>query len=161
MRKKLVYGENCSILEGIDSPIEQRRYSGKGEAWAVKKRYVVLNNRQLRLLDKLPGFDSRVTVTKSHVSMSDLAALTADTGVEFAMFTCGHRRLIVRGDRFHVNINPSDAAEMRARGYRWSGHTHVVGLIDSKGDRAVLEAFGQNRSTVYNAMGQNRDFFSN
>ena len=161
MKKKLFGGRDCSIFKGIGSPIEQgARYSGKGEPWAVEKGYVLLNNRQQALLDKLPGYDSRVTVRKSDVSMSDLAALTAKTRVEYAMFTRGPERLVVRGDRRHVNISLTDAAEMRARGYRWSGHTHTDTLVESAGDKAVLGAFGQDVGVIYNSVGNHRLFKS-
>jgi hypothetical protein len=112
-------------------------------------------------LEKLPGYDSRATVKKSDVSMIDLAALTAKENVEFAMFTRGPERLIVRGDRFNVEINEFDAAVLNARGYRWSGHTHVGDfLVASDGDRDVLRQFAQKRSVIYNAMGK-RNIFPN
>jgi hypothetical protein len=118
-----------------------------------------LNNRQQRLLDSLPEYDSRVTVKKSDVSMIDLAAMTAKENVEFAMFTRGPERLIVRGNERRVNINPVDAMTLNARGYKWSGHTHVGNwLIESRGDRKVLKQFAQKRSVVYNAMGERKLF---
>ncbi|MCL2267647.1 MAG: hypothetical protein FWC23_00465 [Chitinispirillia bacterium] len=120
-----------------------------------------LTNRQQTLLDKLPGYDSRVTVRKSDVSMSDLAALTAKTKVEYAMFTRGPERLIIRGDGFHVNIGPLEASVLCARGYRWSGHTHVRAgdLAPSEGDRKILSQFGHPQSSIYDSMGAN-DFFA-
>lgn len=91
--------------------------------------------------------------------MMDLAALTAKTGDEFAMFTIGSRRLIVRGDFEHINIDLDKAVEMRAQGYKWSGHTHTSGVIPSKGDKDVLRGFGGNRSVIYDSMG-NRNIFT-
>ena len=58
-----------------------------------------------------------------------------------------------------VNISPDRAAEMSAQGYKWSGHTHVKGLVASTGDKAVLSAFNQNRSVVYDSVGEFREFF--
>jgi hypothetical protein len=145
----------------ISSPIEQGRYSGKGAPWAVERRDFPLNNRQQTLLDKLPGFDSRTTVAKSDVSMTDLASLTAKTGNEFAMFTRKQERLIIRGDHEHVAIEPPHAVELKEHGYTWSGHTHVkVGdLVASDGDRAVLAAFEQDGSVIYDSEGKYRRFF--
>jgi len=142
----------------INSPIEQGRTDGVGEPWAITRHGRPLNDRQQALLDRLPEYDSRVTVDKDDISMMDLAALTAKTGVEFAMFTQGSRRLIVRGNAGHVNITPSDAAEMNAQGYKWSGHTHVDGLIASKGDKAVLKMFNQSESVIYDVMGKHITF---
>jgi len=104
-------------------------------------------------LDKLPEYDSSVTVKKSDVSMTDLAALTAKTGNEFAMFTRGSRRLIVRGNASSVNIDEAMAVKMRAQGYKWSGHTHTDNVVSSEGDVAVLTAFGGRSSLLYDAMG--------
>jgi hypothetical protein len=102
-----------------------------------------------------------VTVKKGDVSMTGLAALTAKEQVEFAMFTRGSERLIVRGDRYHVNINPFDAAVLNARGYKWSGHTHIGDwLMESDGDIKILRQFqGQRCSVIYNSFGEYNPFF--
>jgi hypothetical protein len=93
--------------------------------------------------------------------MMDLAALTAKTGDEFAMFTLGAKRLVVRGDAKYVNIDTEKAAKMNAQGYKWSGHTHVkVGdVLPSDGDRVVLGAFEQEGSVIYDSEGRHRRFF--
>lgn len=76
------------IISSMDSPIEQK-HTGKGNPNAILIFGIKLNNRQQELLDALPEFDSRITVPKSSVNMSDLSAMTAKTGDEFAMFTKG------------------------------------------------------------------------
>ena len=68
-----------SIEKTIELPIEQK-HTGKGNPNAVFG--IELNNRQKDLLEKL----------------SDLSALTAHTGDEFALFTKGKDRLIIRGN---------------------------------------------------------------
>lgn len=121
-----------------------------------------LNHRQQKLLEALAKTDDRVTVRKKDVSMKDLAALTAFTGDEFAMFTKGGERLIMRGDTTRVNLGVEDADRLAALGYRFSGHTHPtvdpLDLFSSKGDRAVLRAFGMRTSVIYNPAGQYRTF---
>jgi len=149
----------------VSLPIEQGRTDGVGEPWAIVRHNKPLNDRQQALLDTLPGYGSCVTVDKGDVSMSDLAALTAKTGNEFAMFTRGSERLIVRGDVEHVNIDANTAAEMNARGYKWSGHTHPgvskTVLAPSRGDKVVLKAFNQNTSVIYNSVGDLQTFTNN
>ena len=116
-----------------------------------------LSERQQRILEALPGFGSQAIVKKRDVSMLDLAALTAKTGDEFAMFTRKGDRLIMRGDNDTVPINEKTAMKLRDDGFRWSGHTHPgfseTNLIASDGDIKVLKAFGQKRSALYNATG--------
>jgi len=166
IEESLQSGGESVILKVVDkniisSPIEHGLHSGKGEPWAVLRHDRPLTNRQQALLDKLPEFNSRVIVDKSDVSMMDLAALTAKTDDEFAMFTRKQERLIVRGDYEHIAIDPFHAKELRGQGYKWSGHTHtkVGDLLPSDGDRAVLAAFDQESSVIYDAEGKHRRFF--
>jgi len=117
-----------------------------------------LSRRQQIVLDRLPEYGSGGTFKKREVSMLDLAALTAKTGAEFAMFTCQGNRLIVRGDCERIPINLAKAAELHALGFRWSGHTHPgfsdASLIASDGDKRILKVFEQDRSAIYNAAGK-------
>lgn len=148
-------------ISNMNSPIEQT-HSGKGNPNGILQFGRPLNNRQQKLLDALPEFNSRVIVPKSSVNMADLAALTAETGDEFAMFTKGNKRLIIRGNPYKVKIDPEEAAKLAAKGYRWSGHTHPGYdsncLQASRGDFEILKCFKQQMSVVYNSKGLLRTF---
>jgi len=158
--KQLRFGAECSILDTVSSPIEQGRTTGDGEPWAITRYGKPLSDRQQAILDKLQKYDSFDWFNKRDVSMMDLAALTAKTGDEFAMFALGSRRLVVRGNADSVNIGEGKAAEMSAQGYRWSGHTHIGSLIASKGDKRVLSAFtNQKTSVIYNEEGEFSRFY--
>jgi hypothetical protein len=121
-----------------------------------------LNTRQQSLLDSLPEYDSRVIVSRNSVKMSDLSALTANTGVEYAMFTKGNERLIVRGDERKVNVGVEEAALLNEQGYRLSGHTHVgTGLnmlLASDSDKIILREFKQEESAIYDSAGKYATF---
>ncbi len=140
-------------ISSIDSPIEQR-HNGKGNPNAINIFGVELNNRQKQLAD----FDSNVIVPKDSVNIADLAALTAETGHEFAMFTKSGNRLIIRGNTNMVNIDIEKANQLAKEGYRWSGHTHpgvdFNCLTASPGDKSILRCFPQNTSVIYNSKGQ-------
>ena len=146
------------IFNNIGTPIEHGPHTEKGKPWAVLRHGRPLTKRQQALLDKLPECGSRAVVKKSDVSMNDLAALTAKEQVEFAMFTRGAERLVVRGDRLRVYISPAEAIVMRVSGYKWSGHTHVKGLLASIGDKEILKQFSQMRSAIYDSMGDYNTF---
>jgi hypothetical protein len=140
------------------------RGNPQGRANAVYRfEEIGLNNRQQRILDALPEYDSRVIADKSDVSMPDLAALTAKTGVEYAMFTRGSERLIIRGNSTNVNIDVEAARKLAEVGYKWSGHTHIgdTGYAFSKGDYLILDAFKdkQKQSTIYDATGNHYEFY--
>lgn len=147
---------NAPTAHQINSPIESRN-TANGKPGAIIHFGASLNKRQQAVLDRLPDYDSRVVVKKSSVSMKDLSALTAETGVEFAMFTKGAERLIVRGDKVSVAIDAEEAHALAKAGYRWSGHTHpgfdLNTLLASSGDIQVLGCFSQAQSVIYNAMG--------
>ena len=159
--KNLHSGEESSILNIMSDRIENK-HTGVGVPSDIYRHDRPLNSRQQRLLDALPEYNCRVVVGKDDVSMNDLSALTAKEGVEFAMFTRGQERLVVRGDARHVNVTEASAAELNAQGYKWSGHTHVgdtkMHLLRSAGDRAVLKAFVQPISVIYNSIGEYKTF---
>jgi len=149
-------------IRSIDSPIEQR-HIGKGKPSAIAHYNVELNNRQQKLLEQLPDFNSRITVPKDDVGMIDLSSLTAKTGDEFALFTKGGNRLIVRGNDIKVQITIEEANNLAAEGYTWSGHTHPgTGfncLQASQGDMQILRCFNQDRSVIYNSIGEHLEFW--
>ena len=154
-------GVKPMTISSIDSPIEQR-HNGKGNPNAINIFGAELNNRQKQLLEKLPDFDSRTIVPKDSVNMADLAALTAETGNEFAMFTKRSDRLIIRGNEKMVNIDVDAAEQLAKEGYRWSGHTHpgmdFIAMQPSDGDYAILDCFKQESSVIYNSKGDFRTF---
>ena len=157
---KNVQKENVTEKEG-KTPEEltiSARNTGKGNPNAIIHFDADLNTRQQNLLNQLPDYDSSVVVKKSDVSLNDLAALTVKTGDEFAMFTRGSQRLIVRGGATNVNINEVRAIELFKMGYKWSGHTHP-GIdynvkMPSSGDKSILNIFGQEQSVIYDSKGR-------
>lgn len=146
-----------SAADRIYSPINTRN-TARGKAQGVVQFGAELNNRQKNLLKKLDKYDAVAVVDKKDVNMADLSALTAETGVEYALFTKGSNRMIVRGDKVSVNIDIDKAKELAQNGYRWSGHTHpgydLLALTASDGDYNVLKAFGQKEGVIYNSLGQ-------
>lgn len=135
----------------------ERRNTENGRPQAIIHFGANLSKRQQKVLKQLPEYNSRCIVRKKEIKMSDLAALTAYTNNEFAMFTKGQERVIIRGDINHVDINKESALELKNDGYKWSGHTHPgndkVVLVPSEGDYEILRMFGQKRSVICNSSG--------
>lgn len=169
--KSLTNGKNGGIIStqggkimninNMDSPIEQRN-TAKGNPNAILQIGRPLNNRQQKILEKLEQYDSWTIVNKKTASMKDLSAITAFTGDEFALFTKGRQRLVIRGNTNSVNVDVQKALELYAQGYRWSGHTHPGVekncLIPSSGDKEILKCFKQDTSVIYNSKGDYRTF---
>lgn len=153
--------ESVTISTSIETPINSRNTTA-GRPNAVSILGAKLNKRQETLLSSLTDYDSRIIVRKKAVNMKDLAALTAKTGVEFAMFTKGGQRLIIRGNSQKVNIDLEKARELYESGYKWSGHTHpgdsANALIASDGDYKVLAAFRQKCGVIYDVYGKHEIF---
>ena len=126
---------------------------------------VSLSGRQRGILEQMAHSGSEALMHKRAVSMSDLRQLTKHTGDEFAMFTRGSQRLIMRGSGGAVPpsmMNGARAAEMAKAGWRFSGHTHTPGYAPeaSEGDRAILRAFGQRRSGIWATSGRSKPFYA-
>ncbi|MBC7783105.1 MAG: hypothetical protein H7144_04630 [Burkholderiales bacterium] len=130
---------------------------------AIAYEGATLSAKQSKILNLLTESGSRGIFPKNAVGLNDLAALTAKTGDEFAMFTTGGRRLIVRGSGDMIPINVAEAQVLASQGWRWSAHTHPTvmtgnALSASAGDMAVLQTFNQSQSIILNALGQTRRF---
>ncbi len=95
-------GSDIVTISAIEQLIEQQ-HTGKGNPNAILTFDAPLNNRQKELIESLPEYDNRITVLKDTVNMADLSALTAKTGDEFAMFTKGNERTIIRGNSTMAN----------------------------------------------------------
>ncbi|RKH12949.1 hypothetical protein D7V97_07115 [Corallococcus sp. CA053C] len=156
-----VYRTGAGALRGFSSSLKTISASARGNPAAIFRGLGELSPVQSSVLERLNGPGAQTIVSKRLFGNKDLTALTAATGDEFAMFSTGGRRLIVRGTPDSVPITPSIAARLRERGWRWSSHTHPGDsknvLRSSDGDRAVLEAIG-NKSAIFNSIGERRMF---
>lgn len=156
-QKKLVNDDKNVIINS-----EIKRDTAKGNPAAIIVSGAKLNNRQQKLLHELPQYDSTLTTRKNTVSLRDLSALTASTGDEFALFTKGGERLVIRGNKNSVNVDKEKAIELAKQGYRWSGHTHPgieeYVLQPSKGDMEILKIFNQKKSQIVNSAGHRNVF---
>jgi hypothetical protein len=141
--------------------ISASRDPNVGNPAAISRGYAELSTRQAGLLARLSSDGARTIVNKADVSIRDIAALTAKTGDEFAIFTNGSRRLILRGDNGRIQISAELLNQLKSEGWRWTAHSHPsvdgIGFEQiaraSAGDQAVLKALGQEQSLIVNARG--------
>ena len=149
-----------ATLDGTERELTIAANNATGNPDAIVRGYGSLSGTQADALAQLPEYGSSTIVGK-RFGLNDLAALTAETGDEFAMFTTGGRRVIFREDAATVPINPAMAEDLAAQGWRWSAHTHpgdLTALPSSVGDRAALLAMPQGESVILNSFGQWRTF---
>ena len=118
-----------------------------------------LSPAQATVLAELPSYGSSTIVKKSLFGQNDLVALSAATGEEFAMFTTGGRRLIVRGNTTSIPIDINKAKVLGEQGWRWSSHVHPDGsLISSQGDRVIIQFFRNKKSGLSEPYGHRSMF---
>lgn len=148
---------------GESGTIEIQRNPITGRASAIRLMGADLNKRQKKVLERLHKAGDSLESTKSQIKTKDIAALTAKEGVEFALFSKGNRRLIVRGDSFETPVGEARLRQLAADGWKFSAHSHpTIGygsLTPSPGDRNVLYLFKQGQSVIYNAKGEYDRFF--
>lgn len=133
-----------------------------GNPRAIVRGLGGLNKAQQQTLSQLPRYGSRTIIPKRWFGSRDLAALTTETGDEFAMFSSRGQRMIIRGDFESVPINAHDAQALASQGWRWSAHTHPgttpLVLRSSEGDRIILSYFANQRSAIFNSLGDRKLF---
>ena len=161
---KLSDGNSEALTKPLENgTIEIRRNQATGRASAIHLVGADLNKRQKTLLSKLEKSGDFYEASKKQIKTKDIAALTADQGVEFALFTKGNRRLIVRGDKFETPVGETRLRQLASDGWKFSAHTHpTIGewsLMPSPGDFDTLYLFKQGKSVIYNSSGEFRQFF--
>lgn len=130
-------------------------------AWGTGK----LSSRQTTLLDNLPNVGSELRLHKSGINTTDLAALTAYSGDEFAIFTRGSQRLVIHGDSTNMGLSVKKLKSFKDQGFKFSAHTHPTNttfgryILDaSGGDRLALQIFEQERSLILDSLGRRNIF---
>lgn len=143
--------------------IEIRRNQATGRASAIHLVGADLNKRQKTLLSKLEKSGDFYEASKKQIKTKDIAALTADQGVEFALFTKGNRRLIVRGDVHKTEFKNQLIENLVAEGWKFSAHTRPTtgewSVMPSQQDIDMLYIFKQGQSVIYNGNGNFGRFF--
>lgn len=123
-----------------------------------------LSESDQKILDALPKRYMWVQVRPEEASIYSLAALTAKTGDEFAMFAKGDTKIVIRGNTGGWTIPKDLSRKVFDEQLRWAGHSHptTVNLAASDDDRKTLSLFTwQKKSTVIDLNGNTVDFTPN
>lgn len=128
---------------------------------SLKDGKVTLRSEHQKLLNKVPKAGDWVEVRKKQVDTKDLAALTASTGHEFAIFTGKNSKILIHGSAKTWHI-PREAWEMiEENRYEWTSHSHptISKIMSSPEDRKTLEMFTwQEKSTIIDLTGKTKEF---
>lgn len=144
----------------IQTAIKNRGYS-YGKASGVELLGDKLSKRQNSIIKTITEDGKYYKFNKRDISLNDVAAITSATNSEYAMFTKGTERLIIKGNQVGINITFKEIERLAKDGYRWTCHTHPGTSFDtlspSGADRESLRIFKeynkQSRSSIYNSAG--------
>ncbi len=137
----LVTGRNA--ISGINTPListaenREKRYLEN-----VLSGKVRLNRRHKDIIRQIPSKGDWTYMSTDKVELKDLAALTAATKDEFALFTGRGKALVVHGGT-HWNLPESAWKEIEANRLVWVGHSHptTVNVRASIEDRRTLRMY--------------------
>lgn len=128
---------------------------------SLKDGKVTLRSNQKKILDMIPQKGDWAEVRKKQIDTKDLAALTAATGHEFALFTGKNSKIIMHGSSVTWHI-PKDAWDIiNENKYEWTSHSHptVTNLKASSSDIDTLERFTwQEKSSIIDLRGNVIEF---
>lgn len=116
----------------------------------LHKKEVTLRKRQQKIYEAVKDRGSWAEFRNKQVDIKDLAALTAYTGDEFALFTGDRGKIVVHGRPKRWDI-PNDAWEIiKNNQYEWTAHSHPTfrNLRCSPEDIRTLNTFTWQRESV-------------
>ena len=120
-----------------------------------------LRRRHKFLFDKVPEVGNWARVKNHQASLEDLAALTAFTGDEFALFSARGYKIIYHGKRKRWNIPNEVFEEICKKKMVWEGHSHPYSgdLMASPEDIKTLKLLTwQKKSSIIDVEGNTKTF---
>lgn len=122
---------------------------------------VTLRKKQKEALSKVPEAGNWNYFRNKEVTIQDLAALTAATGDEFALFSGRNGKIVIHGNSMKWNI-PEDAwNEINNHQMTWLAHSHptMANLRESPEDIETLKLFTwQAKSCIVDLNGSVKEF---
>ena len=92
-----------------------------------------------------------------NITMKDLSAMTAYTGVEFSLFGRNDKFVLVKGTSRGITLTHKESTMLLNNKYTWIGHTHPGNsfncMTPSDSDYDTLKYLNQKRSVIYNSVG--------
>ena len=130
-------------IEKIIPTIASKESQYKEYLKGLKDGVITLRKRQNELLQAIPNKGDWCEFRNKQVDINDLAALTAKTGDEFALFVGKNNKIVIHGgQKWSI---PKDAWEIiQEEKYEWKAHSHPTystKIMSSREDRETLKLF--------------------
>ncbi len=109
-----------------------------------------LDAHRQSLLNRVPESGTWARFPYEHLSMKDLAYLTAKTGHEFAILRGKNEDILFHGDAQHCSFDDTLTILLTEKHFWIFGHSHPGGLnpVPSSTDRQTLEILNQSSSKL-------------
>lgn len=121
---------------------------------AIRKGNGGLDSHRQSLLEKVEDIGNWASFPLEHLSIKDLAYLTAKTGHEFAILRGKNEDILFHGNNTRCEFGEDLCDLLKNRGYSIWGHSHPgeERPIASPEDRRALKEVGQNESQIISGM---------
>ena len=150
----LINNRNTSI---VGKPNLLYNYTFSKLSLTQQKIYTECSNNRINTLVYFTKHTDNIKIT-----MKDMSALTAYSGVEFSLFERPDKYIVVMGTKTGILLDNKTTAIISNGRYNWVGHTHPGNsfncLIPSDSDYEVLKKLNQKRSVIYNSVGMHYIF---
>ena len=121
---------------------------------SIRRGDAGLDEHRAAMLRRVPAIGDWAKFSYEHVSMKDLAYLTAKTGHEFAILRGKHIDILFHGSERSCTFDEALAGLLLSRQLKLYGHSHPgeVTPVASPEDREVLQIIGQKTSRLIAAL---------
>ncbi len=156
--QKAVYANKNSIA----LKTENAQY--KEYLYKLSNGEIALKEHQENILKQFEDGNLFVVLKKRKVKLDDLAAFTAVTKAEFALFTKGKNVILLKGSYSSCTIPASLLQKLIDEKWIFTGHSHptFTGLKASFADISVLKRFTwQKESRIIDLSGKTKPFTAN
>jgi len=160
-RAKEGYSIDTIDKNDIEVAIKNRNTSLVGKPKLIYNyTFAKLSKTQQLLLSKLEN--NKLVIINKHaenvnITMKDLSAMTAHTGLEYSLFSRNDNYVIVKGSATGIHLTARESAMLLNNKYTWTGHTHpgntFICMTPSDSDYDTLKYFNQKHSVIYNSIG--------
>lgn len=113
-----------------------------------------LDEHRAAMLRRVPDVGDWANFPYEHLTMKDLAYLTAKTGHEFAILRGKHTDILFHGSGRNCTFDDDLAELLLSKQFRLYGHSHPgeMSPVASPEDREVLRMIGQKTSRLIAAL---------
>lgn len=142
--------------------LESKNAQYKEYLYQLSHGKVSLKKHQENILNRFSNGSIFVEMKKRDVKLDDLAALTATTGTEFALFTKGKNVILLKGSYSSCTIPASLLQRLTEEQWIFTGHSHptTTKIMASGADRNVLKRFTWQKKSYIIDLNGNIEYYT-